>query len=299
MFSLLTHDDCSAIHPSCLIVKFADDTAVVGRIANNDESDYRQEVEHLEGWCRQNNLCINVKKTKEMIVDFRRGRHLPSPLYIGGTAVEVVSSFQTLDPPELNLPRRLTLKSYHQHSALITMSTDISLPRKAQRNYPPRPFITRIHHYQTKKRILKLPREAGSLSFRGSDIHIYLDYSVEIVKKRAAYFTVKSQLRNAGLAYRMLFPAKLQVANRNDNTITCLFLNGNGNESMSPVEQKYIAAGNGIPKCSKCSREKPETARPLERKGKERKGNKRNKSHWMQVGHPRQDTIWSTFETRA
>ncbi|KAI3364359.1 hypothetical protein L3Q82_011160, partial [Scortum barcoo] len=78
LFTLLTHD-CSAIHPSCLIVKFADDTAVVGRIANNDESDYRQEVEHLEGWCRQNNLCINVKKTKEMIVDFRRGRHLPLP----------------------------------------------------------------------------------------------------------------------------------------------------------------------------------------------------------------------------
>ncbi|KAI3369594.1 hypothetical protein L3Q82_024480, partial [Scortum barcoo] len=67
-----------------------------GWIANNDESDYRQEVEHLEGWCRQNNLCINVKKTKEMIVDFRRGRHLPSPLYIGGTAVEVVSSFRYL-----------------------------------------------------------------------------------------------------------------------------------------------------------------------------------------------------------
>ncbi|KAI3366023.1 hypothetical protein L3Q82_009854, partial [Scortum barcoo] len=44
LFTLLTHD-CSAIHPSCLIVKFADDTAVVGRIANNDESDYRQEVE--------------------------------------------------------------------------------------------------------------------------------------------------------------------------------------------------------------------------------------------------------------
>ncbi|KAI3372023.1 hypothetical protein L3Q82_006890 [Scortum barcoo] len=55
-----------------------------------------QEVEQLEGWCRQNNLCINVKKTKEMIVDFRRGRHLPSPLYIGGTAVEVVSSFRYL-----------------------------------------------------------------------------------------------------------------------------------------------------------------------------------------------------------
>ncbi|KAI3353495.1 hypothetical protein L3Q82_019286 [Scortum barcoo] len=78
---------------ACLIVKFADDTAVVGQIANNDESDYRQEVEHLEGWCRQNNLCINVKKTKEMIVDFRRGRHLPSPLYIrrdcGGSGLQL------------------------------------------------------------------------------------------------------------------------------------------------------------------------------------------------------------------
>ncbi|KAI3358993.1 hypothetical protein L3Q82_015376 [Scortum barcoo] len=86
-----THNTRTELHPVSL-----DDTAVVGRIANNDESDYRQEVEQLEGWCRQNNLCINVKKTKEMIVDFRRGRHLPSPLYIGGTAVEVVSSFRYL-----------------------------------------------------------------------------------------------------------------------------------------------------------------------------------------------------------
>ena len=95
LFTLLTHD-CSVKHPSCLIVKFADDTAVVGRIMNNDEFDYRQEVEHLEGWCSENNLCVNVKKTKEMIVDFRRGRHFPSPLHIGETAVEVVSSYRYL-----------------------------------------------------------------------------------------------------------------------------------------------------------------------------------------------------------
>ncbi|KAI3373073.1 hypothetical protein L3Q82_006342 [Scortum barcoo] len=87
--------------PELLSDRREDDTAVVGRITNNDESDYRQEVEHLEGWCRQNNLCIKVKKTKEMIVDFRRGRHLPSPLYIGGTAVEVVSSFRHISVPLL------------------------------------------------------------------------------------------------------------------------------------------------------------------------------------------------------
>ncbi|KAI4872674.1 hypothetical protein NFI96_002525, partial [Prochilodus magdalenae] len=80
----------------CHIVKFADDTAVVGCITNSDESGYRQEVEHLEGWCRKNNLCINIKKTKEMIVDFRRGRHAHLPLHVGGSAVEVVSSYRYL-----------------------------------------------------------------------------------------------------------------------------------------------------------------------------------------------------------
>ena len=47
----------------------------VGCIANNDEFDYRREVEHLEGWCRENNLRINAKKTKEMIVDFTPPAH--------------------------------------------------------------------------------------------------------------------------------------------------------------------------------------------------------------------------------
>uniref|UniRef100_A0A3P9JJJ8 Reverse transcriptase domain-containing protein n=1 Tax=Oryzias latipes TaxID=8090 RepID=A0A3P9JJJ8_ORYLA len=95
LFTLLTHD-CTANHPSCLIVKFADDTAVVGRITNNDESYYKQEVEHLESWCRDNNLCINGKKTKEMIVDLRKDRCPPPPIHIGGDAVEVVSSFRYL-----------------------------------------------------------------------------------------------------------------------------------------------------------------------------------------------------------
>uniref|UniRef100_A0A3B1IEK6 Reverse transcriptase domain-containing protein n=1 Tax=Astyanax mexicanus TaxID=7994 RepID=A0A3B1IEK6_ASTMX len=95
LFTLLTYD-CSPLHPGCHIVKFADDTAVVGCITNRDESSYRQEVEHLEGWCRENNLCINVKKTKEMIVDFRRGQHAHLPLHIGGSAVEVVDSYRYL-----------------------------------------------------------------------------------------------------------------------------------------------------------------------------------------------------------
>lgn len=76
-------------------MKLADYTVVVGCITNDAKSNYRQEVEHLEG-CRDNNFCIKAKKTKEMIVDFRMGRHLPPRLHIGGTEVEVVSIFRYL-----------------------------------------------------------------------------------------------------------------------------------------------------------------------------------------------------------
>lgn len=33
----------------------------------------------LVGWCTDNNLTLNVKKTKEIIVDFRRPNEDPSP----------------------------------------------------------------------------------------------------------------------------------------------------------------------------------------------------------------------------
>src|SRR4029434_7804566 len=41
LFSLFTHD-CAATHSSNLIVKFADDTTIVGLITDNDESAYRE-----------------------------------------------------------------------------------------------------------------------------------------------------------------------------------------------------------------------------------------------------------------
>lgn len=44
---------------------------------SNNKYEYRQEVnEHID-WCRANNLCINVGKTKEMVVDLRRSHSHP------------------------------------------------------------------------------------------------------------------------------------------------------------------------------------------------------------------------------
>uniref|UniRef100_A0A669EKF5 Reverse transcriptase domain-containing protein n=1 Tax=Oreochromis niloticus TaxID=8128 RepID=A0A669EKF5_ORENI len=86
----------TATRNSNIIVKFADDTTVVGLITNGDETAYREEVSALTHWCQDNHLTLNVAKTKELIVDFRRCREVHTPITINGAAVERVSSFRFL-----------------------------------------------------------------------------------------------------------------------------------------------------------------------------------------------------------
>ena len=70
-----------ARHDSNTIIKFADDTTVVGLITDNNETAYR-EVRDLDWWCQNNNLSLNITKTKEMIVDYRKRRTEHAPILI-------------------------------------------------------------------------------------------------------------------------------------------------------------------------------------------------------------------------
>jgi gmma-aminobutyric acid receptor subunit gamma/cGMP-dependent protein kinase 2 len=67
LYSLFTHD-CVAKHDSNTIIKFAHYTTVIGLITDNDETAYMEKVRELAVWCLDNNLSLNVRKTKEMIV---------------------------------------------------------------------------------------------------------------------------------------------------------------------------------------------------------------------------------------
>jgi hypothetical protein len=55
---LFTHD-CVALHDTNSIIKFADNTTVVGLITNNDESAYREEVSELALWYLSSNGIKN------------------------------------------------------------------------------------------------------------------------------------------------------------------------------------------------------------------------------------------------
>ena len=94
LYSLYTHD-CKAVHDSN--IKFADDTAVDGLISKNNEQAYSNEVDRLSNWCQDNKLLLNVTKTKEMFIDFRRDQQkVKKPLQINDSQVERVESFKYL-----------------------------------------------------------------------------------------------------------------------------------------------------------------------------------------------------------
>ena len=88
LYTLYTHD-CTPTHQSNTIIKFADDTTVVGLISGGDETAYRVEVERLSVWCNTNNLILNTSKSKELVVDFRRCKPDIQPITINGDRVEM------------------------------------------------------------------------------------------------------------------------------------------------------------------------------------------------------------------
>ncbi len=57
LYSLYTHD-CVSSHSSTSIIKFSDDTVVLGLISNNDETAYLDEVERLTSWYQDNCLSL-------------------------------------------------------------------------------------------------------------------------------------------------------------------------------------------------------------------------------------------------
>lgn len=76
LYSLYIHN-CGATFDSNTIIKFSDDTAVVGLITEKNEKAYLNVVEDLTHCCQDKNLLLNVSKSKGLIVDFgkKQGRN--------------------------------------------------------------------------------------------------------------------------------------------------------------------------------------------------------------------------------
>ncbi|TWW55980.1 hypothetical protein D4764_09G0010300 [Takifugu flavidus] len=87
---------CTSSHQSVKLIKFADDTTLIGLISNGDETAYRREVARLVSWCGHNNLQLNAQKTVEMIVDFRKVTAPLPPLALMDSPITIADSFRFL-----------------------------------------------------------------------------------------------------------------------------------------------------------------------------------------------------------
>ena len=95
LFTLYTAD-CRSSSISCPLVKFADDTMMLGLVKNDNETHYRAEIDHFIEYCDNNYLELNVSKTKEMVIDFRRNKKELDTIVIKNIAVEQVSNYKYL-----------------------------------------------------------------------------------------------------------------------------------------------------------------------------------------------------------
>jgi hypothetical protein len=68
---------------------------VVGLITDNNETSYRK----VPVWCQYNNFSLNISKTKELIVDYRKRRAKHAPIHIEGHVVERYRELQVPQCP--------------------------------------------------------------------------------------------------------------------------------------------------------------------------------------------------------
>ena len=96
LFTIYT-SDCRSHSPIAPIIKFADDTTIQGLISSEqDLMQYYNTIDNFVQWCKVHHLHLNVKKTKELVIDFREAANPHVPVTIGDEEVEEVCTYKYL-----------------------------------------------------------------------------------------------------------------------------------------------------------------------------------------------------------
>ena len=95
LFSLYT-SNCRCTLSECSIIKYADDTVITGYLRSDNIESYTTTIKKFVKWCDDHFLLLNVSKTKELIVDFRRNAVDHRSVSIHGEEVEQVTEYKYL-----------------------------------------------------------------------------------------------------------------------------------------------------------------------------------------------------------
>ena len=96
LFSIYTND-CQSQSANTPIIKYADDTSITGLIQKQEDLlNYFSAISNFVDWCERHFLQLNVKKTKEIIFDFRLKQNNHETVSIGNEEVERVNNYKYL-----------------------------------------------------------------------------------------------------------------------------------------------------------------------------------------------------------
>ena len=139
LFTLYT-SDFRFNSSTCHLQKFSDDSSIVSCITDDNEVEYRALVESFVGWCDTNHLQLNIRKTKELVVDYRRSKKRPpTPITIRGEEVEAVDNYKFL--------------GVHINNKLDWTDNTEALYRKGQSNLY---FLRRLRSFKVCNRLLQM-----------------------------------------------------------------------------------------------------------------------------------------------
>ena len=95
LFILYTNA-CRSMHANRHILKFADDSVIVS-LLDSSETEHGPVVDDFISDCNDSYLSINVAKTKDMLIDFRRSQPTSvAPTIIQDKVVEIVTEYKYL-----------------------------------------------------------------------------------------------------------------------------------------------------------------------------------------------------------
>ena len=122
LFTIYTND-CSINEKETKLIKFADDSTIQGLISTS-EKQYIDNVNNFTSWCDEHFLLLNIKKTKELIIDFRIMKDPLKQLTIKDEPVEIVSTYKYLgvtvdDQLNWQAHSALTFKKMNQRLFLL------------------------------------------------------------------------------------------------------------------------------------------------------------------------------------
>ena len=90
-------NDCQINSDILKLLKFADDSSIIALLRSpEDETVYTNYIHDFTKWCVDHNLLLNVSKTKELVIDFRKNKEPINPIKISDQNVTQVESYKYL-----------------------------------------------------------------------------------------------------------------------------------------------------------------------------------------------------------